>query len=103
MSTEPALLRLRIHSVTWEAEGIFSYELRDPGGGELPPFTAGAHVDLNLPNGMVRSYSLNNPQDERHRYIVAVQKDRASRGGSSWMHEKLRTGDIVPVSQPRNN
>jgi tetrachlorobenzoquinone reductase len=103
MSTDPAPLRLRVHSVTWEAEGIFSYELRDPAGGDLPPFTAGAHVDLHLPNGMVRSYSLTNPQDERHRYVLAVQKDRASRGGSSWMHEKLRTGDIVPVSAPRNN
>ena len=103
MSDKVAPLRLRIHSVTWEAEGIFSYELRDPAGAALPPFTAGAHIDLNLPSGLVRSYSLVNRQDERHRYLVAVQKDRASRGGSTWVHDKLRTGDIVPVSQPRNN
>lgn len=96
-------LRLRVHSVTWEAEGVFSYELRDPERAALPAFTAGAHVDLHLSNGMVRSYSLVNGQDERLRYVIAVQKDRASRGGSTWVHEKLRTGDLVAVSAPRNN
>src|SRR6185437_4558125 len=103
MSDVVAPLRVRVHSVTWEAEGIFSYELRDPTGAPLAPFTAGAHIDLNLPTGLVRSYSLVNPQTERHRYVVAVQKDRASRGGSTWVHDKLRTGDIITISAPRNN
>jgi ferredoxin-NADP reductase len=96
-------LRLRIRSATWEAPNVLSYELRPLEGGELPPFTAGAHIDLTLPNGLVRSYSLINPQSERHRYVVAVQKDRASRGGSKWIHENIRAGDIVPVNGPRNN
>jgi tetrachlorobenzoquinone reductase len=103
MSVETDQRRLRVHSVTWEAEGIHSYELRDPEGGELAPFTAGAHIDLHLPSGMVRSYSLVNPQDERRRYLIAVQKDRASRGGSTWVHDKLRVGEIIPVAGPRNN
>lgn len=103
MSDVATPLRVRVHSVTWEAEGIFSYELRDPAGAALPEFTAGSHIDLNLPSGLVRSYSLVNPQTERHRYVVAVQKDRASRGGSTWVHEKLRTGDIITISAPRNN
>lgn len=103
MSDATTPLRVRIHAVTWEAEGILSYELRDPAGAALPPFTAGSHIDLNLPTGLVRSYSLTNSQDERHRYVVAVQKDRASRGGSTWVHDKLRTGDIVVISPPRNN
>jgi vanillate O-demethylase ferredoxin subunit len=103
MSDVVAPLRVRVQSITWEAEGIFSYELRDPAGAELPPFTAGAHIDLNLPTGVVRSYSLTNPQSERHRYVVAVQKDRVSRGGSTWVHDKLRTGDIITISAPRNN
>src|SRR6185503_13101400 len=71
--------------------------------GELPPFTAGAHVDLTLPNGLIRSYSLINPQAERHRYVIAVQRDRASRGGSKWVHENFRPGDILTVNGPRNN
>lgn len=96
-------LRLRIKSVSWEAPNILSYELRPIEGGELPPFTAGAHIDLTLPNGLVRSYSLINPQAERHRYVIAVQKDRASRGGSKWVHEKFLAGDTVTVNGPRNN
>jgi vanillate O-demethylase ferredoxin subunit len=103
MSTELEQRRLRVHAATWEAEGIHSYELRDPEGGELPPFTAGAHIDLHLANGMVRSYSLVNSQDERRRYVVAVQRDRASRGGSTWLHDKLKIGDIVTIAGPRNN
>ena len=95
--------RLRIKSATWEAPDILSYELRPLEGGELPPFTAGAHIDITLPSGLVRSYSLVNPQSERHRYVIAVQKDRASRGGSKWLHENFRAGDIVTANGPRNN
>lgn len=96
-------LKLRITATAWEAPNIVSYDLRPAEGGELPPFTAGAHIDLTLPNGLVRSYSLSNPQTERHRYVIAVQKDRASRGGSKWVHENFRAGDIVAVNGPRNN
>lgn len=96
-------LRLRVRSATWEAPNIVSYELRPLEGGELPAFTAGAHIDLTLPNGLIRSYSLVNAQAERHRYVIAVQKDRASRGGSKWVHENFRPGDILTVNGPRNN
>ena len=96
-------MQLRIKSATWEVPDIVSYELRDPDGGELPPFTAGAHIDLTLPNGLIRSYSLINPQSERLRYVIAVQKDRASRGGSKWVHENFRVGDLVTIAGPRNN
>lgn len=96
-------LRLRIKSVIWEAPNVLSFDLRPLQNGELPPFTAGAHIDLTLPNGLVRSYSLVNDQSERHRYVIAVQKDRASRGGSTWIHDNARAGDIVEVGAPRNN
>jgi vanillate O-demethylase ferredoxin subunit len=96
-------LRLRVKSATWEAPSVVSYDLRPLEPGELPPFTAGAHVDLTLPNGLIRSYSLINPQAERHRYVIAVQRDRASRGGSKWVHENFRPGDILTVNGPRNN
>ena len=96
-------LELRVRSATWEAQDILSYELRPAGGGELPAFTAGAHIDLTLPNGLIRSYSLVNDQSERHRYVIGVQKDRASRGGSSWVHANLRPGDLLTANGPRNN
>ncbi len=103
MSTETGERRLRVRSATWEADGIHSYELRHPDGAELAPFTAGSHIDLHLPTGAVRSYSLINSQDERRRYVIAVQRDRASRGGSSWVHDRLKIGEQITVAGPRNN
>ncbi len=96
-------LQLRLRSITHEAAGILSFELRSPADAPLPAFTAGAHVDLHLPQGTIRSYSLVNPQEERHRYLVAVNRDPSSRGGSRFMHDELRVGTILPVSLPRNN
>ena len=96
-------LRLRVKTATWEAPNIVSYDLRPLEPGDLPGFDAGAHLDLTLPNGLIRSYSLLNSQSERHRYVIAVQKDRATRGGSKWVHENLRPGDVLTVNGPRNN
>ena len=105
------LLEVRVKAVTFEADGILSYDLRPAGsgtapaftGGLLPAFTAGAHVDLYLPDGLVRSYSLANPQDERHRYVIAVQREPESRGGSRQLHQRLHAGDLVTIAPPRNN
>jgi len=98
-----AIIQVLVKRISYEAETINSYELVVPGGGELAPFTAGAHIDLHLPNGMIRSYSLVNDQSERHRYFVAINKDAASRGGSKFIHETVRVGDIMRISPPRNN
>ena len=97
------VLEVRVKRICYEADNINSYELVAPGGGELAPFTAGGHIDLHLPNGMIRSYSLVNDQCERHRYVIAVNRDAASRGGSSFVHDNIRAGDIITVSCPRNN
>jgi ferredoxin-NADP reductase len=86
-----------------ETEAIATFELRAQGGGELPPFTAGAHVDLYLPNGLVRSYSLINGQDERDRYVIGVSRDAASRGGSRYVHEHVQAGTVLTIGHPRNN
>jgi vanillate O-demethylase ferredoxin subunit len=96
-------MQVRIKRISYEAKSINSYELIAPAGGELVPFIAGSHIDLHLPNGMIRSYSLVNDQGERNRYVVAVNKDAAGRGGSSLIHETLRAGDIITISHPKNN
>ncbi|KJC56889.1 ferredoxin [Bradyrhizobium sp. LTSPM299] len=96
-------LEVRVKRISYEAEGINSYELVSPTGGDLVPFTAGSHIDLHLSNGMIRSYSLVNDQRERHRYVIAVNKDAASRGGSRFVHDNFKVGDIITVSHPRNN
>ncbi|MBN8988940.1 MAG: oxidoreductase [Rhizobiales bacterium] len=97
------LWKVRVKRISYEAENINSYELALPDGGDLAPFTAGSHIDLHLQNGMVRSYSLVNDQNERHRYVIAVNKDASSRGGSSFVHDTIKTGDIIAISAPRNN
>ncbi|ERF81020.1 oxidoreductase [Bradyrhizobium viridifuturi] len=92
-----------VKRIGYEAERINSYELIGRAGSELAPFTAGSHIDLHLPNGMIRSYSLINDQRERHRYVIAVHRDAESRGGSSLVHDAIRVGDVMTISMPRNN
>jgi ferredoxin-NADP reductase len=98
-----SILAVRVKRISYEAENINSYELVAPTGGDLVPFTAGGHIDLHLSNGMIRSYSLVNDQRERHRYVIAVNKDAAGRGGSSFVHDNIKAGDIITMSHPRNN
>lgn len=97
------MLRLRVERAAKIAAQVVSYELRPTEGAALPAFAAGAHIDLYLPNSLVRSYSLVNSQDERHRYVIAVNRDAASRGGSEWVHANLAPGGTIAVAAPRNN
>lgn len=91
-----------VFKVQYEAPDIVSIELRpDNPENAFPIVEAGAHIDLHLGNGLVRSYSLTNPGDT-DRYVVAVLKDRRSRGGSTYVHEKLRIGQVVSIGVSRN-
>lgn len=96
------MIPVRVADVSDVADSVKLYDLH-PTSGDLPAFTAGSHIDLHLPNGLMRSYSLVNPESERRRYQVAVALDRASRGGSSFMHESIRPGTLLEISEPRNN
>jgi tetrachlorobenzoquinone reductase len=95
--------QVRVKRISFEADNINSYELISLDGGDLAPFTAGSHIDLHLANGMIRSYSLVNDQKERNRYVIAVNNDAASRGGSKLIHETTRVRDVMTISHPRNN
>ncbi len=101
MST--ATLRVRVARKTAEADGICSFELVDAAGAALPAFTAGAHLDVQVPGGPTRQYSLCNNPAETHRYLIAVLREAASRGGSAGMHERLREGDLLDISPPKNH
>ncbi len=96
-------LSLLLRQIRFEASGIHSFEFVHPEGKELPPFTAGAHLDLHLPGGLLRQYSLSNSPVERHRYVVGILKEAAGRGGSRTAHEKLQVGQTVTVSEPHNH
>lgn len=95
-------MELLIKAMRLEARDILSLELVREDGGQLPAFAAGAHLDVHLGEGLVRQYSLCNDPAERHRYCIGVLRDAASRGGSRAVHERLRVGQRVTVSEPRN-
>lgn len=95
-------LELRLRAMTWEAPGVLSLELVAPDERDLPAFEPGAHIDLHLPGGIMRQYSLCGDPADRSHYRVAI---RAVAGGQSsqFVHRKLRPGETIGVSFPRNN
>ena len=96
-------LHVRVERKTVEAAGICSFELVPVAGTTLPSFAAGSHIDVHLPNGITRQYSLCNPPAESHRYLIGVLDDPASRGGSRFMHERIAAGDVLTISTPKNH
>src|SRR5262245_8499410 len=96
-------MKLRVTRADAIADGIHLFELRDSAGGELPAFTAGAHIQLGVPNGLIRKYSLCNDPDERDRYCVAVKRENPGRGGSISLIDGVKAGDDIMASAPVND
>lgn len=96
-------LDLLVHRMTVESESVLSIELIDPGGGKLPEWAPGAHVDVHLAPGLIRQYSLCGHPARRDRYRLGVLREPNGRGGSAHVHTKLRPGDRVRIAGPRNN
>ncbi|RAR59256.1 vanillate O-demethylase ferredoxin subunit [Paraburkholderia unamae] len=99
----PERIDVRLTQIRFEADDVASYEFRPVGAPDLPAFEAGAHIDLHLPENRVRSYSLVNDPHERHRYVIAVQREAAGRGGSAWMHAVPRIGEHFTIGVPKND
>ena len=94
---------MRLTAIRYAAQDTNLYEFRRVDGASLPPVEPGAHIDLILPNGMMRQYSLVTAEGDPAAYVVGIKRDRASRGGSVFIHDKLRVGQVIPVGGPRNN
>jgi ferredoxin-NADP reductase/nitrite reductase/ring-hydroxylating ferredoxin subunit len=101
LGRKPAL-RVEVARKWPAAEGIMGFELR-PLRGHLPTFQPGAHIDVHLPNGEVRQYSVINGPGESASYIIGVKRESPSRGGSQCLHDTIREGDVLAISEPRNN
>ena len=97
-----ANLRVMVSEKIKTAEGIVSikFEALD---GQLPTFQPGAHIDLHLQSGLIRQYSLVNGPGETNFYNIGVKLEEESAGGSSYIHNNLRVGDVLACSTPRNN
>ena len=96
------VLSLQVRAIRMEAEGIQSFEFTHPEDEDLPEVQAGAHVDVHLPGGLVRSYSLAGDPADRKRWVLGVLREVNGRGGSRAMHDKIRVSDIVQIGRPRN-
>lgn len=100
---EMELTPLDVARIEPVAQDIQQFELRRPDGGDLPEFTPGAHISVKAPNGLLRKYSLCNDPAERDRYLIAVKRETAGRGGSASMAGDVKVGSTLPASAPRND
>jgi len=96
-------LTVKVVKKTQEAQDIISLELASTQGTPLPSFSAGAHIDVHIRDGLSRQYSLLNDSAEQHRYVIGVLRDPNSRGGSVAMHDDIKEGDVLRISVPRNH
>ncbi|MFM0029563.1 PDR/VanB family oxidoreductase [Paraburkholderia madseniana] len=103
MNQTVSTIAVRVVRKRVEAKDICSIELADARGDILPAFSAGSHIDVHLPGGLVRQYSLCNHPGERYHYRIGVLRDPNSRGGSMAVHDLVEQGDILHISPPRNH
>lgn len=99
----PEVIAVRVHAISYGTPNVNFFDLRPLHGSSLPSFSAGAHIDVHMQVGMVRSYSLANHPGERHRYLLGIKREEEGRGGSQWMHEAAHVGKVLEVSQPKNH
>ena len=97
------VMKLRVEEAVAITPDVLRLTLVHPLRPALPAWEAGAHVDLRLPDGRVRQYSLCGDPGDRSRYVMAIKREAAGRGGSAWAHAELVPGALAHVSHPRNN
>ncbi|WP_425444234.1 PDR/VanB family oxidoreductase [Thiomonas delicata] len=96
-------LRLRVASARDLARGIKGFELVPmDAAAKLPAFTAGSHIRVRAPNGMLRKYSICSDPADQTRYCIAVKREESGRGGSRSLCDELGEGDPIDVSLPDN-
>lgn len=101
-SGRKADLRATVARKWWAGESIAGFELVSTDE-QLPTFQPGAHIDVHLPNGLVRQYSVTNGPGETQSYKIGVKREPDSTGGSRCLHDDVREGDVLAISEPRNN
>ena len=101
--TARLIMKLRVEHAVLTTPDILHVIFEHPLRRALPAWTAGAHVDLRLPDGKIRQYSLCGDPADLSRYEIAIKREDAGRGGSLWAHDSLAIGTTAHVSAPRNN
>jgi len=98
-----ALIPVFVHGLKYEAADVIGIDLRPVQREPLPTFAPGAHIDLHLAGGLIRSYSLVSPPSCLHQYSICVQVAQKGRGGSRYIYDALKIGSELNISAPRNN
>jgi ferredoxin-NADP reductase len=101
--TARIIMKMAVSDVRIVTDNVRLFTFRHPRRTHLPAPTPGAHVDVRLPTGQTRQYSLCSDPGDDTLYQIAVKREDEGRGGSRWIHENLHVGSIIPVSAPRNN
>jgi ferredoxin-NADP reductase len=101
------VLTVRVDRMTPLTPEVVAVEFVHPWGGRLPGFAPGSHLDVHLPGGFMRQYSLArampaSADGRAERYVIGVKREAAGRGGSASLHDRVRPGDLLAVSVPRN-
>lgn len=96
-------IQVRAEELAYESDVVISIRLARPDGTPLPAWEPGAHIDLILPTGLVRQYSLVESAPDLSWYRIAVFREPFSRGGSEYVHWFLRPGQLVAVRAPLNH
>lgn len=97
------LTSVRVAAVRARALDVRSVELQSRDGAALPAAAPGSHIDLHLPGGLLRTYSIFEVGADGTSYGIGVGRDGNGRGGSAFVHEQIRVGDVLPISAPRNH
>ncbi|MEO8162835.1 MAG: Rieske 2Fe-2S domain-containing protein [Ilumatobacteraceae bacterium] len=101
--SQSSRLKVKVSRKWITATDIVGVELSPIDFESLPTFLPGAHIDLVLPNGLARQYSLTNGPGELGTYRIGIKREPQSSGGSLFIHDVLDEGDVVEISMPRNN
>lgn len=96
------MLNVVVDALWRQGENNLAVSLVHENGEPLPAWQPGAHIDVHLPCGIIRQYSLTGTHTQTDSYVICVAKERASRGGSRYVHDTLRPGQRLSISAPRN-
>ncbi|MEV5460416.1 PDR/VanB family oxidoreductase [Streptomyces cellulosae] len=100
--TDTDWIQAVVTQVRLEADQVISMVLSPTAGETLPGWEAGAHIDVRLPSGLIRQYSLCGDPADPH-YTIAVLRESAGRGGSAELHDTALVGTTLALRGPRNH
>ena len=96
------VLKVVVEGLWRQGEQNLAIRLVAENGQPLPAWQPGAHIDVHLPCGIIRQYSLTGAGSADDGYLICVAQENTSRGGSRYIHQQLRPGQTLLISPPRN-